>query len=64
MSVLLKIGCRVRLQWDDGWTQPGCVMARAGDRLRVYWPDDNMFTCERPADLVAYDGDITSELVA
>jgi hypothetical protein len=54
MSLLLKPGDKVRFQFDDGWGSPGCVVSRHRDRLHVYWPDDNVLTCELPDDLVPY----------
>lgn len=54
MTIALKLGIKVRLQQDNGWGQPGCIMARAGDKFRVFWPDENVFTEELPANLVPY----------
>ena len=54
MSYLLKLGDKVRLRHDDGWGSPGCVVSSHRDRLHVYWPDDDVLTCEQPASLVPY----------
>jgi hypothetical protein len=61
MSTAFQLGSRVRLQHDDGWGQPGCVMASVGTRLRIYWPDENVFTDEFPSSLAPYGVDATSQ---
>lgn len=50
----LQLGSKVRLQKDNGWGSPGCVLSRVGMKLRVYWPDENIFTDELPSGLVPY----------
>lgn len=67
MTAKLKLGSKVRLLHDDGWGSPGCVMACSGDRLCIYWPDENVFTHELAANLVPYQTGVASqpwELVA
>jgi hypothetical protein len=56
----------VRYQNDDGWAAPGCVMLRLDDgRLRIFWPDENVFTVEVPDRLVLYGaGSASQPLVA
>ena len=54
MGNIFQLGSRVRHRHDDGWGSPGCVMSRRGDKLHVYWPDENLFTDELPGDLAAY----------
>ena len=55
MITSIQLGTMVRRQHDDGWGAPGCVLSYSGDKLRIYWPDENVFTREFPADLVPYD---------
>jgi len=61
MTLSIQLGSKVRLQHDDGWGSPGCVMSQVRDRVRVYWPDENMFTVEFPTDLVPYGIDISRQ---
>jgi hypothetical protein len=64
MGIVLNLGTRVRLLHDDGWGQPGCIIACAGEFLRVYWPDDDRATNELSANLVPYEARQPHELVA
>jgi hypothetical protein len=55
MMNTIQIGSKVRRQHDDGWASPGCVISQSKDKLRVYWPDENIFTCESADNLALYD---------
>jgi hypothetical protein len=59
-----QVGVKVRLQTDNGWSAPGCVMARVGDRWRIFWPDENLFTYEFPSNLTPYEFDGQPQEVA
>ncbi len=54
MMNTIQLGSKVRLQHDDGWASPGCVMSYSGNKLHIFWPDENVFTDEFLADLVPY----------
>jgi hypothetical protein len=55
MNTSPQLGSKVRLLHDDGWGSPGCVIGKSGQKLRVYWPDENVFTDHFPVDLSLYD---------
>ena len=62
MTSTIQIGSRVRLQHDDGWGSPGCVMSQArSGKLCIYWPDENILTSEHPADLVPYGAGVACQ---
>jgi hypothetical protein len=54
MDIALKLGSKVKLRRDNGWAQPGCLMSFAEKGLHIYWPDEDVFTYEREADVVPY----------
>jgi hypothetical protein len=60
MNTMLQIGSKVRLLYDTGG-EPGTIMSYAGNRLRIYWPDLNVFTCETPSALILYGIDTASQ---
>lgn len=64
MSFVLQRGDKVRFQHDDSWASPGCVISQRKDRLLVYWPDDDVLTCENPANLVPYRTVVASQSCA
>jgi len=39
-------------------------MSHSGDKLRVYWPDENRFTEELPGDLAPYGTELSAQEVA
>lgn len=58
---MITLGSKVKLLHDDGWGSPGCVMSLSGDRLHIYWPDENRFSDEHLADLTLYAINIASQ---
>jgi len=64
MNNEFQLGNKVRHQHDDSWAEAGCVVARVGTRLRVFWPSDNIFSVESPCDLVLYESSCQPEEVA